>query len=140
MTSCVRRGPAGLAIALVLVWVVAIGVSAQAQSQTPQRGGTIVVAIGGEPPHLNPQFTTLPWVWMIGMAVNDSLVKLDRELKPHPNLAESWTVSSDYKTYTFRLRRGISHPRPSSTTSRRSTGNWVSTRGPKRWPPPTDSV
>ncbi len=107
MTWRPRRGPLGLATVLVLACIVAMGVAAQAQSQTPQKGGTIVVAIGGEPPHLNPQFTTLPWVWMIGMAVNDSLVKLDRELKPQPNLAESWTVSPDYKTYTFKLLRGV---------------------------------
>jgi peptide/nickel transport system substrate-binding protein len=86
-------------------FVGALGVPASAQAPAPSRGGTIVVAIGGEPPHLNPHFTTLPWVWMIGMAVHDSLIKLDVNMKPHPNLAESWTASPDFRTYTFRLVR-----------------------------------
>ena len=34
----------------------------------------------------------------------DPLVKLDDNLKPVPNLAQSWKVSTDGKTITFKLR------------------------------------
>ena len=107
MASRTHRGPLALTLALVVALVVSTGFQATAQAPTPIRGGTIVVAIGGDPPHLNPHFSTLPWVWMVGMAVHGSLVRLDQELKPQPNLAESWTVSPDYKTYTFKLVRGV---------------------------------
>lgn len=103
MTRRALRGAAGIAIALVS----SFGFQALAQGDTPVRGGTIVVAIGADPPHLNPHFTTLPYVWMIAMSVHGSLVRLDPDLKPHPNLAESWITSSDLKTYTFKLVKGV---------------------------------
>ncbi len=96
------RGPLGLALVLGLVLLVS-GIQASAQAPAPRRGGAIVVAIGADPPHLNPHFTTLPYVWMAGMGIFNSLIRLDPEMKPHPDLAESWTISPDYKTYTFKL-------------------------------------
>lgn len=107
MTRRALRGPVGLAMVLMVIFALS-GFQVSAQAPTPVKGGSIVVAIGGDPPHLNPQFTTLPWVWMIGMAVHGSLVRLDPEMKPQPNLAESWTISPDLKTYTFKLARGVS--------------------------------
>jgi peptide/nickel transport system substrate-binding protein len=105
MAKAVPHRVAGLVLAASLALVIAAGLQASAQAPAPVRGGTIVVAIGADPPHLNPQFTTLPYVWMVGMSVHDSLVRLDLEMKPHPNLAESWTISPDRKTYTFKLVR-----------------------------------
>lgn len=35
------------------------------------------------------------------------LVTLDRDLKVQPDIAESWTISPDGKTYTFKLRDGV---------------------------------
>ena len=41
-------------------------------------------------------------------AVYNKLVDLDpKELKPIPALAESWTVSPDGKTWTFKLHQGV---------------------------------
>jgi 4-phytase/acid phosphatase/peptide/nickel transport system substrate-binding protein len=37
----------------------------------------------------------------------DTLTSLDNESKAVPKLAESWTHSGDYKTWTFKLRRGV---------------------------------
>jgi peptide/nickel transport system substrate-binding protein len=39
--------------------------------------------------------------------VYDQLVTLDMDLKVVPAVAKSWEVSSDYKTFTFHLRRDI---------------------------------
>ncbi len=105
MESRTGRRPFAGPVALALALLLAAGFQASAQTSTPTRGGTIVVAMGADPPHLNPQFTTLPNVWMVGMAVHDSLVRLDLAMRPHPNLAESWTISPDYKMYTFHLVR-----------------------------------
>jgi len=100
-------GVAILRILLVLVIAASLALTASAQPATPRRGGTIVVLIGGDPPLLNPHFSTLPWVSMISMAVYDTLVVLDPNMKALPGLAESWTVSPDLKTYRFRLAPGV---------------------------------
>jgi len=39
--------------------------------------------------------------------VYNTLVTLDRNGKVIPDLAESWEISPDYKTYTFHLRKGV---------------------------------
>ncbi len=36
-----------------------------------------------------------------------TLVRLDKDVKPQPELAESWDLSSDYKRMQFKLRRGV---------------------------------
>ena len=59
-------------------------------------------------------FTTLdPWdaVDNLSRAVSrsfyESLYTFDKDLKPVPQLAESYEVSKDGLTYTFRLRQGV---------------------------------
>ena len=39
--------------------------------------------------------------------VYDTLVTVDRSGKVSPSIAESWEVSSDYKDYTFHLKKGV---------------------------------
>ncbi len=47
-------------------------------------------------------------VWLIRTAFYDNLLRWDLEYtKPLPNLAESWTVSPDGKSFTFKLREGV---------------------------------
>jgi oligopeptide transport system substrate-binding protein len=41
------------------------------------------------------------------MNLMDGLVTLDHRLEPKPDLAQSWSVSSDGKIYTFRLKPGV---------------------------------
>lgn len=46
--------------------------------------------------------------WIARTVAYDGLVRYDREWKQIiPNLAESWEVSEDAKTYTFKLRDGL---------------------------------
>jgi peptide/nickel transport system substrate-binding protein len=35
------------------------------------------------------------------------LIRLDRNFKPVPDLAKSWTISDDGLTYTFKLNEGV---------------------------------
>jgi peptide/nickel transport system substrate-binding protein len=61
-------------------------------------GGTLMTVLrGGE-----------DRVWLIRTAFYDNLLRWDFEYtKPLPNLAESWEVSPDATSYTFKLRKGV---------------------------------
>jgi len=45
-------------------------------------------------------FTALP-------TMHNALVTFDQYYNPMPELAESWEISSDFKTFTFHLRKGV---------------------------------
>ncbi len=62
------------------------------------------IAIGSEPPSLDPGLLTDVVSANIVLNLMDPLVRLDDDLEPAAALAESWEVSDDGKTVTFRLR------------------------------------
>ena len=64
----------------------------------------ITINWGAEPPSLDPGLATDTTSSNILLNIMDPLVRLDENLKPTPNLAESWDVSPNGKTVTFRLR------------------------------------
>ncbi len=107
MTRFMPRPFTATRFLLAIVIAALLTVTVSGQSGPPRRGGTIVVLIGGDPPLLNPHFSTLPWVSMVSMAVFNTLVVLDPNMKPFPGLAESWSVSPDLKTYQFTLAEGV---------------------------------
>jgi peptide/nickel transport system substrate-binding protein/oligopeptide transport system substrate-binding protein len=43
----------------------------------------------------------------IAAKLYNGLVEFDKKLSPVPDIAESWTVSADGRTYTFKLRKGV---------------------------------
>jgi peptide/nickel transport system substrate-binding protein len=74
---------------------------------TPVRGGTAVQAISADPPTLNPGTTTDTQAWSVMGKLFNGLTYLDSEYRSHPDLAESWEMSRDALTYTFKLRQGV---------------------------------
>ncbi|MDQ3256261.1 MAG: ABC transporter substrate-binding protein [Acidobacteriota bacterium] len=76
---------------------------ALAQNEQPRRGGTIVVAISGDPAGLNPGITTQGSVHQITASIFSGLVAHDFNLNPVPDLATSWEVAPDGLRYTFHL-------------------------------------
>ncbi|ACM31400.1 ABC transporter substrate-binding protein [Rhizobium rhizogenes] len=72
------------------------------------RGGTLNLIVQPEPISLNPGVNRLGPATFVGDKIYDSLVSYaQKDLAPIPRLAESWTVSPDGKTYTFKLRAGV---------------------------------
>ena len=94
----VGSAPAGLAAG-----------NTQAAEQEPKRGGTLVFAVDAEPPnydcHANVSFAFLHPV----APHYSTLLKIDTANYPQVigDLAESWTVSPDKLTYSFKLRPGV---------------------------------
>lgn len=74
----------------------------------PKKGGSITVAIEGEPASMDPAFD---YDFVSGLAVSsvtEGLLKFcENDTKLCPNLAESYTVSADGKTYTLKMRQGV---------------------------------
>ncbi|HEX2214344.1 MAG TPA: ABC transporter substrate-binding protein [Mycobacterium sp.] len=69
--------------------------------------GHLIAAIAGEPDQLDPHKTSAYFSFEVLENVYDTLVEPDANLEMRPALAESWTVSPDQLTWTFRLRRGV---------------------------------
>lgn len=67
----------------------------------------LIAAIAGEPDQLDPHKTTAYFSFEVLENVFDTLVEPDADLEMRPALAQSWTVSPDQLTWTFRLRPGV---------------------------------
>jgi peptide/nickel transport system substrate-binding protein len=82
------------------------------QSGQPHPGGEVSIQIVADPPSLNPIIDSDHIGSQLTIDhVNETLIKIDRYDDPQyrfvPALAESWAVSDDQRTYTFRLRHGV---------------------------------
>ncbi len=71
----------------------------------PAKGGTLVIAQYPEPSILTASIGGGGATNNISPKIFDGLLAYDNDLKPVPQLAESWEVSDDGLTITFRLRR-----------------------------------
>jgi len=96
-------------VAVLTTVVLAFVATAGAQEQQPKRGGTLEFAVTVEPAnydcHSNTSFAFLHPV----APHYSTLLKFDAANYPQivGDLAESWTVSRDRLTYTFKLRPNI---------------------------------
>ena len=103
-----RVGRLGLAVCAVA----ALAIPQQADAQggkAPVRGGTAVVAIGGDPPTVNPNVSTGIPDQLVGCILYEGLVDVSADLKVVPALAKSWSVSDDGRVYEFELNRAKWH-------------------------------
>jgi len=75
-------------------------------AQTPPN--VLIVGQIAEPQSLDPHTVTATNDFRILVNIYDGLVRYkDGTLEVEPALAESWTISEDGKTYTFKLRQGV---------------------------------
>lgn len=69
---------------------------------------SIVIAMQLEPPGLDPTAGAASAIGEVTLYnIFETLTKINGDGKVTPLLAESWEVSPDLKTYTFRLRKGV---------------------------------
>ncbi|MBM4341561.1 MAG: ABC transporter substrate-binding protein [Deltaproteobacteria bacterium] len=76
-------------------------------AQEVKKGGTVVAAISANPSTLAPSMSYAISPIMVSYTMFNALVDYDMKGNMLPELAESWDFSSDGKTWTFRLRKGI---------------------------------
>jgi len=81
--------------------------AAASSGKKPKRGGTFITMGHQDVPYLSPDDAG-PTVWyVLTYNVHEALLKVDENFKLVPVLAESYQVSSDGKTWTFKLRKGV---------------------------------
>lgn len=73
----------------------------------PRRGGKLVLAITTDPSTLNCGIESSQIVATVTTQIYSGLVHLDEGSRAHPELAQSWDISPDGRTYTFRLRENV---------------------------------
>lgn len=72
-----------------------------------QQGKILRVVMHSDLKILDPVWTTAYIVRNHGYLIYDSLFALDGKLEAQPQMVESWTVSDDKLTWTFKLREGL---------------------------------
>src|SRR5438876_7715824 len=85
----------------------ALSLSRRALGQTPRPGGTFVSARTTEATGLDPQLVPAFSRSARSPMMYNQLVRFEPDMTPTPELAESWEVSRDGLTWTFKLRQGV---------------------------------
>src|SRR5438046_7852540 len=112
-------------VALAAIVLIVGGV---AVAQTPRRGGVRRVGNPGEPPSLDPHWTTASITETLTNHIYEGLYSLDSSNRPIPMLAEGVTISKDGIVYTFKLRKGVKFNNGKEMTSVdvvHSIAHWV---------------
>src|SRR5215471_8720959 len=118
-----RQGMKGLQIgALLLALVLLVGLWAvpiTLAQEKPRSGGTLRVALAGDPPSLDMHQEQTFMVTIPMSPVYNTLVMFDPHGYPKiiGDLAKSWTVSDDKMTWTFTLHQGVTFHDGSPLTS-----------------------
>lgn len=84
-----------------------IAAFAAPDAHAQKRGGTLIMAVQPEPPTLASYISTSQPIGQVATKVYDGLLDYDVDSKAQPALAESWTVSEDGKSITFKLRKDV---------------------------------
>lgn len=109
MRSSKRFKTAAAVLAAASLSLTACSAGSSAGSTNKAEAKTsLTVALTGEPSNLDFTKTAGAAIPQALMAnVYEGLVKIDQEGRIQPSLAESWTLSEDRKSYTFKLRKDV---------------------------------
>lgn len=78
------------------------------RSQTPRYGGALRIAVDGNIQAVDPmRGTRFRQFFNFTRFYTEGLVDLDKQANLVPGLAQSWEITPDGRTYTFRLRKGV---------------------------------
>jgi peptide/nickel transport system substrate-binding protein len=110
------------AVVLLIVLVIGLAAMPAAAQDRPRSGGELLFAVPSEPPSYDAHQEETFGVIHPMAPHYSTLLKVDpfdkSGTKPVGDLAESWTISKDGLTYTFKLRRGVKFHDGSEMTSK----------------------
>lgn len=70
-------------------------------------GGTLRLALAGEPDSADPQYLLTPEAFRVAEQMYNALVSVDDSLNIIPDIAESWDVDDDATHFQFKLRKDV---------------------------------
>ncbi len=85
----------------------AFGARPAVAAGAPRRGGILKAAFSADPAGFDPVRGPSGMSHVVIEQVYSTLMALDPDAKPYPELAESYKVADDGMTYTFNLRKGV---------------------------------
>lgn len=88
------------------VLMVLSGCSVSASKNIAEKD-TLVVGLDADPPQLDPHRSTAAVDRQVYQSLYNTLIDIDEDLKFVPELAKDWKISTDGKTYTFQLQKGV---------------------------------
>lgn len=95
--------------AVILALLLGVGAS---EAEEPVRGGTLVFGTAADPGSMDPSSSSAGTAFTVFDTIYNGLVEKDKTVDAPtppiiPALAESYAVSPDGLTYTFKLRQGV---------------------------------
>jgi len=111
LSACGPIAPSGAAPTAVAAKPAAATTPAAAAATPaaqPKAGGRLVADKLGDVANLDGHYWSPNGGLHVWLAY-DTLARYDANLKPQPQLAESWDVSSDFKQVTVNLRKGVNY-------------------------------
>jgi peptide/nickel transport system substrate-binding protein len=79
----------------------------RASAAEPRRGGTLIAAFSADPAGFDPARGPSGMSHVVIEQVYSTLMALDADAQPYPELAESFEMAADGLSYTFKLRPGV---------------------------------
>jgi len=93
--------------ALLFAAALAVPAMAIAGAQPAAAESVLRVIPHADLKNIDPIWTTAYITRNHGYMVYDTLFAMDSDLKPQPQMVDTWTVSDDQLTWTFKLRDGL---------------------------------
>ena len=107
MMLLLRRAPRAGAGMFGATLVASLAVLGSAAAEEPRRGGTVVAMWQLEPPLLFSPRGAGSTPLLVTSKILEKLVRMTHDRTFEPQLATSWSISDDFRTYTFKLREGV---------------------------------
>jgi oligopeptide transport system substrate-binding protein len=123
----------GLALAMVATVTVGCGDNTkdQASGSDTAKPQVFNIAYTAEPPTLDPSTTTANAAFTIMNAITEGLYRIDKDNKVQPAMASALPeISKDGKTYTVKLRDGVTWADGSPVTAHDFEYSWKRTADP----------
>ncbi|MDP9900704.1 ABC transporter substrate-binding protein [Variovorax ginsengisoli] len=102
-------------------------------ADVPKRGGTLVVAINADVRSLEPGINRDSNSDTVVHHIFEGLVGYRSDLSVGPALARSWSMSSDGRSYTFKLREGVTFHNGERLTAETVKWSWDRKMGQSGW-------